>query len=267
MAAHPSDEAYLRLILDALDVCRRYRPKFGKGRRSGFTLDEFRQLYQADPFYTWFGLDSPLVYSAHKAAGGITSVYRQIGIACERLIRQVFQDALGLTSEDAHWSYQVRGRRGRERTLSLDARIPLDRISDESRRATLSEWLTTAAREARVSERAVAHLNGAVFEVRQGYKSKDSKRQNADIGNAANAYAHSYLPVVLLLSGQIDSDIEDRYARAQWTILRGVLDGTPWNSSYAFSENMLGYDLAAFFRRNSPAIKVEVQRIIQDLLE
>ena len=96
MAAHPSDEAYLRLVLDALEVCRRYRPKFGKGRRSGFTLDEFRQLYQADPFYTWFGLDSPLVYAAHKAAGGITSVYRQIGIACERLIRQVFQDALGV---------------------------------------------------------------------------------------------------------------------------------------------------------------------------
>lgn len=106
MAAHSSDEAYLRLVLDALEVCRRYRPKFGKGRSSGFILDEFRQVYQADPFYTWFGLDSPLVYAAHKAAGGITSVYRQIGIACERLIRQVFQDALGLTSEDAHWSYQ-----------------------------------------------------------------------------------------------------------------------------------------------------------------
>ena len=31
-------------------------------------------------------------------------------------------------------------------------------------------------------------LKGTVFEVRQGYKSKDSKRQNADIANAATAY-------------------------------------------------------------------------------
>lgn len=267
MPPQPSDEAYLRLILDALAVCHQYRPKFGKGRRSGYTLDEFRAMYQADPFYSWFGLDSPLVYAAHKAAGGITSVYRQIGIACERLIRQVFQDALGLTSDDAEWSYQVRAARGRERTLSLDARIPLEGIRNESRRATVRQWLIAAAGEARVSKRAIAGLNGAVFEVRQGYKSKDSKRQNADIGNAANAYAHSYLPVVLLLSGQIDSDIEERYARAQWTILRGVLDGKPWDSCYVFSKDVLGYDLAGFFQRNSPEIKGEVQRIIQDLLE
>ena len=43
-----------------------------------------------------------------------------------------------------------------------------------------------------------------MFEVRPGYKSKDSKRQNADVSNAANAYTHQYLPVVVLLSTQID---------------------------------------------------------------
>ncbi len=99
----------------------------------GFTLEEFKRLYQADPFYTWFGLDSPFVYAAHKAAGGITSVYRQIGIACERLVRQLLRDALGLSAEGVAWSYQVRGTGGRERTLSLDARIPLEEIEDSTR--------------------------------------------------------------------------------------------------------------------------------------
>jgi hypothetical protein len=34
-------------------------------------------MYGADPFCSWVGLDSPLMYAAHKAAGGMTSVYRQ----------------------------------------------------------------------------------------------------------------------------------------------------------------------------------------------
>jgi hypothetical protein len=261
-----SDERYLRLILDALAVCRNYKPKFGKGGKAGFALDEFRQLYGADPFYTWFGLDSPLVYAAHKAAGGITSVYRQIGIACERLVRQLFQDTLGLTPADTGWTYQVRGTRGRKRTLSLDARIPLDAITDHSRSQAVRDWMTAAAREARGGTRAATNLARAVFEVRQGYKSADSKRQNADIGNAASAYAHSYLPVVFLFSSQIDTAIEERYARAQWTILRGSLQGDSVTSSYVFSTQVLAYDLAGFFSRNSQTIRTQVEGIIEELL-
>jgi hypothetical protein len=48
-----------------------------------------------------------------------------------------------------------------------------------------------------------ATLTGTVFEVRQGYKSKDSKRQNADIANAATAYTKAYLPCAVILSTQI----------------------------------------------------------------
>lgn len=48
--------------------------------------------------FSWFGLEHPLVYAAHKAAGGITSVSRQIGIGCE-LFRAVLMDALGLSEE------------------------------------------------------------------------------------------------------------------------------------------------------------------------
>jgi hypothetical protein len=55
-------------------------------------------------------------------------------------------------------------------------------------------WLRDAANVLKVSKKVAATLEGPVFEVRQGYKSKDSKRQNADVGNAANAYANSCLP-------------------------------------------------------------------------
>ena len=228
--------------------------------------EEFETLYQDDPFYTWFGLDSPLIYSAHKAAGGITSVYRQIGIACERLFRQVLQDTLGLDKEHATWSYVVPGHGGKTRKLSLDGRIPLEAIANAGKAKTVRRWLRDAATAVKVDPKLIGSLRGAVFEVRQGYKSKDSKRQNADIGNAANAYANSYLPTVALLSTQLDDDIAERYARAQWLILKGTLKGSPLTSTYGFTREVLGYDLAAFFERSAAHIRKEVESITEALL-
>ncbi|RJP34306.1 MAG: hypothetical protein C4547_11050 [Phycisphaerales bacterium] len=105
--ALPTDGPYLDIIRAALRVCRDYRPAFGRGRGGGITLEQFQQIYREDEFYSWFGLDSPLVYAAHKAAGGITSVYRQVGIGCQRLFQQLLQDTLGLSAADATWSYEV----------------------------------------------------------------------------------------------------------------------------------------------------------------
>src|SRR3989304_3310260 len=94
-----NDSDYLNILLEPLAVCRQYRPKFGHG--AGLTLAEFQTLYQADQSYTWFGLDSPLLYAAHKAGGGMTSVYRQIGIGCQRLIQRILMDTLSLTAEQS----------------------------------------------------------------------------------------------------------------------------------------------------------------------
>jgi hypothetical protein len=263
----PDDDRYFELIRAAVAVCRSYRPKFGQGQKAGFSLEEFRDLYHQDPFYAWFGLDSPLVYAAHKAAGGITSLYRQVGIACERLFRQLLQDSLSLTPDQVRWSYQVPGAGETPRTLSLDGRIPIESVPDNAQAAKVQAWLTEAARTVRVGADVIPRLKGPVFEVRQGYKSKDSKRQNADIGNASNAYAHSYLPVVVILSSQIDDDVAERYGRAQWLLLRGFLNDNPLTSTYAFTREVLGYDLGGFFQRNSSRIQGEVETVIRALLQ
>ena len=68
------DDLYLRAMLDPLRVCAHYRPKLGQGQGDGSTLDQFRTLYQSNSFYSWIGLDNPLMYAAHKAAGGMTSM-------------------------------------------------------------------------------------------------------------------------------------------------------------------------------------------------
>ena len=118
-----------------------------------------------------------------------------------------------------------------------------------------------------VAERIFSTLTGAVFEVRQGYKSKDSKRQNADIANAATAYTKAYLPCAVILSAQIDTDILLRYRAEKWAVLTGVVGANdPLISTYDFMRDVVGYDLAGFFRRNSVALRAEIDAVLTALL-
>lgn len=261
------DREYLAYLVNAIRVCADYRPKLGHGANKGYSLAEFQKMYRGDPFYNWVGLDNPLMYAAHKAAGGMTSIYRQIGTGCENLFRRILQDSLALTEDDVKWSYTVKRGRGKTRTLSLDARIPTEEVHDPARRNAIKKWIANCAEELEVSERIASTLQGVVFEVRQGYKSKDSKRQNADLANAATAYTKAYLPCVAILSLQIDDDIALRYRNEKWALLTGnTADNSPQTSLYCFMRTVIGYDLAAFFQRHSTALKVEVNAVLTKLL-
>jgi hypothetical protein len=262
------DSEYLKVVLDPIRVCAKYKPKFGQGALGGgLTLEQFRILYQGDPFYNWFGLDNPLMYAAHKAAGGMTSVYRQIGIGCEKLFRTILKDALGLSETDVIWSYEVQTLSGKSRTLSLDGRVPLEKIADKQKRERFREWMRAEAGKVGVVPKIFDTLTGTIFEVRQGYKSKDSKRQNADIANAATAYTKAYLPCAVILSTQIDGDILLRYRAEKWAVVTGIVGvNDSLVSTYDFMRDVVGYDLAAFFNRNSQTLRKEIDAVLKALL-
>ena len=262
------DEEYLQILLDAIRVCAHYKPKFGQGPKGGgLTLEQFQELYQGDALYDWLGLDNPMMYAAHKAAGGMTSIYRQVGIGCEKLFRRIIKDVMELSEEDVTWSYQVTLSNGRKRTLYLDGRVPLEKISDKRKRDCFHEWMSKSAKMLDVDEKVFESLSGTVFEVRQGYKSKDSKRQNADIANATAAYTKGYFPCAVILSGQIDSDILMRYRIEKWSVVTGVIGmKNSLTSTYDFLRDVIGYDLAAFFERNSSTLRVETDAILRTLL-
>ena len=261
------DDEYLQIVLDAVRVCAQYKPKFGQGvKGEGLTFEQFRELYQRDVFYSWFGLVNPMMYTAHKMAGGMTSVYRQIGIGCERLFRRVVKDSLELSEEDVTWSYQVTLANGRKRTLYLDGRVPLEKISDKGKRDRFHKWMRDSAKMLDVNQNVFDSLAGTIFEVRQGYKSKDSKRQNADIANAATAYTKGYFPCAVILSGQIDSDVLMRYRAEKWSVVTGIVGAAnPLVSTYDFMRDVIGYDLAAFFERNSSTIREEIDMVLKAL--
>jgi hypothetical protein len=262
------DAQYLRTVLDPVRICTHYRPKFGQGAKGkGLTLPEFQSLYQSDIFYNWFGLDNPLMYAAHKAAGGMTSIYRQIGIGCEKLFRTILRDSLDLSAADVTWSYEVPLPDGKNRILHLDGRVPLDKIPDKKKKAKFHNWMLQSATKVGVDKRVFNTLTGTIFEVRQGYKSKDSKRQNADIANAASAYAKAYFPCAAILSAQIDGDILLRYRAERWSVITGIVGANdPLVSTYDFMREVIGYDLAAFFERNKDELRKEIDAALKALL-
>ena len=175
-------------------------------------------------------------------------------------------DHIGLSNKEVRWSYTVTTGGGRSSTLELDARIEIEHIADKEKQARVQTWIASATSHLNVDPDIAAVLKGAVFEVRQAYKSKDSKRQNADIENYLKAYIKGYLPVVLLLSNQIDADVAMRYEGAGCLLLRGLPSGSSVRSTYAFCSEVVGYDLAALFERNKGYMKETVDAVIRVLL-
>ena len=215
-------------------------------------------------FYSWLGLDSKLMYSAHKAAGGMTSIYRQIGIGCERLFRAILMDVCQYDDPSyATWSYNAKTKSGGDKILSLDGRLYLDKINNEALVDRIEKWISSYCKELGVFSNPA---NGVVFEVRQGYKSKDSKRQNADIDNATVAWASGYFPVFAIFSSQIDGDIVMRYRNSRCGTLIGVNDGGNQFSIFQFFNEIIGYDLNSFFERNHGVISGEISEVLNLLL-
>ena len=233
------------------------------GKEEGVSLENFLVMYGADPFYAWIGLDTDLMYAAHKAAGGMTSVYRQIGKGCENLFREVIINSCEYTDPIfANWSYKTKTKADKEKTLSLDGRLEISEIKNLKVKSNVENWISNYcdALDAEIPP------NGAVFEVRQGYKSKDSKRQNGDIDNIAVAWSQGYLPVFAIFSGQIDGDLVLRYKNNRGGIIIGKTAGNSMESLFTFSKEVLDYDLAGFFKRNSVAIKKEMHETLKALL-
>jgi len=239
-----------------------YRPAFGQSNSNGVGFDQFERIYGEDPFYSLIGMTLPSVYAAHRAAGGMTSVYRQLGIGAERLFRAILSRQLGLNAQQLAWSYEYPAG-NKMKVHTLDARLTLDDLHEE-RRIHLAEWIAGALSS--IHRPVDVATKGVVFEVRQGYKSADAKRQNADLRFGLNAYQARLLPAFAIFSNQVSVPVIERYRNDGMIVLTGVLGGDAYRSTFTFLSEVAGYDLIAFFQRNREEIRTEVQSVVKTLL-
>ena len=71
--------------------------------------------------------------------------------------------------------------------------------------------------------------------------------------------APSYFP--------IDGDVLLRYRAEKWVVITGVVGrDDPLVSTYDFMRDVVGYDLAEFFQRNSETLRTEMDGILRKLL-
>ncbi|WP_218575292.1 hypothetical protein [Limnoglobus roseus] len=207
------------------------------------------------------------MYAAHKAAGGMTSVYRQIGFGCERLFKALVQDNFELTADQVHWSYTAEKKDGTIGTLTLDARIDLAHIGTKPEiRQRVRAWLDRCCQKLEMSAERTAQIKGVVFEVRQGYKSADAGRQNKDLQFGMNAEHQNYLPVLAVISTQVSHTVIRRYRNAKMLVLTGTQRGADVDSTYEFFRSVVGFDLANFFERNSEQMRKRCTSILGQLL-
>lgn len=261
-----SDDELVEVFLTPVRLSADYRPAFGQGAGSqGLDYEGFSALYGTDPLYAWLGLDDPAMYAAHKAAGGITSVYRQIGIGSERLLRAILGGVLGLSKEQLDWSYSYLKDDGKEAVHYLDARVQVDHLDGEGRER-VKRWLADTVRSIPTPSSGAASPVGVVMEIRQGYKSADSKRQNADLRYGMRAYQADLLPAVVVMSSQVSEPVIRRYRADGILVLTGRLDGSPAESTFAFFREVVGYDLAGFMERNTDKLKSEITAVVRALL-
>jgi hypothetical protein len=73
----------------------------------------------------------------------------------------MLQDYLGLSPEEATWSYVVGSRK-----LSLDGRIEMDDVKKPEVKERIREWMEDTGRIANLPEHTLQNIKGCVFEIR-----------------------------------------------------------------------------------------------------
>ena len=166
-----------------------------------------------------------------------------------------------LSEDEVKWSYTIE-ESGKPKKLTLDGRIPLDSLS-ELHKIRMINWISSVKSQFNMKH---AGDRGVIFEVRQGYKSADSKRTNADLRNATRAAQDGYIFVVAVMSTQINNQVLLRWRNNGILVLTGRSTGNEFESIFTFLKEVVGFDLSAFFERNTDTLKAEVTKILDSLL-
>jgi hypothetical protein len=142
----------------------------------------------------------------------------------------------------------------------------MNEVTDDVKRCRVQAWITESARAVGIDDAIAAQLKGAVFEVRQGYKSADSKRQNADLSFGIHALKAGYLPCVLVFSGQVSETVVRRYRADGMYVLLGSSSSQAHMDTRDFFRDVIGWDLVSWLDKQGDGIRNELESIVKYLL-
>jgi hypothetical protein len=82
-----------------------------------------------------------------------------------------------------------------------------------------------------------------------------------------NASIQKYLPVLAIMSTQASQAVVRRYMSSKMLVLTGVLSDDATASTFAFFRQVVGFELDAFFERNSKKMRTRCTTALNGLLD
>ena len=70
----------------------------------------------------------------------------------------------------------------------------------------------------------------------------------------------------MVMSAQIDDDIVARYNVANWAILQGFVETSPYVSTFSFFKQVIGFDFVEFMNSNQEYFKEKIQHVLEQLM-
>lgn len=193
---------------------------------------------------------------AHKyaftALGGrlITSLHRNFGDIIEMSVREIFKVKFDLDGALAQMSLTLKSVEKRS-TRTSDATIPFDALEahERSQIQSLHKHLLNA------NHGDANKLKGISYEIRQCYKSNDSKRRTADIDMADLLLANKQLPVMLIFCSSSSPSIITDYRRlSKWIILEG-------NEAFDYVAKLTGFNFKTYLHDKCKLHKKELDKL------
>ena len=240
------------LIMQHLGMLKNYVP--GPVKKAGGTRGALLKLYQSDPMFSVFGLDSPEYIAATLGGGTVTSIHRKLGDIFEQCVAAICGEKLGLEREDLTYTAEIQSGANLEKR-SADVYVEFAKVKNASRRRKIEKFcqaeLVKIARDPKIT------LVGVGMEVRHCYQTGDSKRAQADEAMARHLFVSGILPLMPLFCGQSNPGIVKRY-RTVWVVKEA-------REAYDAVRCLSGYDLHGFLKRNREDFRKPVIEMLRGL--
>ncbi len=181
------------------------------------------------------------VFYAQSVLGGriTTSLHRNFGDIIEVSVREIFKHAYSLDDGLARSSFSIQSIEKRS-TRTTDVSIPFEALTNAQEKSLRAYHVKLCGKHTPALLAQHGACRGLGYEVRQCYKSNDSKRRTADIDMSDLLFQNKIIPMMLIFcSSSSPSIIRDYRRLSKWMIVEG-------DDAFDYVREISGFDFRGY---------------------
>lgn len=246
-----------KALLSTLDRIIETKVEMIRQTYSEVAPKEVEKEIKSDALYGLLFRDISEFYVQSVLGGRITtSLHRNFGDIVEMSVREIFKSAFDLDDQLAQSSFTLKSIEKRS-TRTTDVTLPYTALEEKTvgRLRAFHEQL--CKRHRRDVEGLHATCKGVGYEVRQCYKSNDSKRRTADIDMSHLLANKGLAPVMLIFCSSSSASIIQDYNRlSKWLILEGT-------AAFEYVNDVTGFNYRAYLDSKIEKLAPQLRSLFQ----